>query len=136
MIDPATKVDQAVELQELKHEPDATSVRGVSLAGLALVTLIAIGLGSSAVAVRQLSGVWSHVGADDAWKHQGTDPGVVPHQAYERLQIQASEKKLLEQYRWHDKAQGTASIPIDRAIELMSQRKLQTNWPVSDEVSP
>ncbi len=136
MIDPATKADQAERLHELKHEPDATSVRGVTLSGLVLVTIITLGICISAVAIRQLSSVWSHVGADDEWKQQATDPGVVPHQAYDRLQIQASEKKLLEQYRWDDKAQGTASIPIDRAIELMSQRKLQTNWPVSDEVSP
>ncbi|MCA9156734.1 MAG: hypothetical protein KDA51_16860 [Planctomycetales bacterium] len=136
MIEPAAKIDQAPELRELQHEPDATSVRGVTLSGLALVTIIALGIGISAVAIRQLSSRWSQVSADSQWNQQETNPGVVSHQAYDRLQIQASEKKLLEQYRWHDRAQGTASIPIDRAIELMSQRKLQTNWPVSDEVSP
>ena len=136
MIEPAAKVDQAQELRELQNEPDATSVRGVTLSGLALLTIIALGIGISAVAIRQLSSSWSDVGADRQWKQQQTDPGVVPHQAYDRLRIQASEKELLEQYRWHDQAQGTASIPIDRAIELMSQRNLQTSWPVPDEVSP
>lgn len=136
MIDGATKIDQAEELRELKHEPDATSARGVTLSGLALVTIIALGLGISAVAIRQLSSVWSHVGADAEWKQQETAPGVVPYQAYDRLQIQASEKKLLEEYRWQDEARGTASIPIERAIELMTQRKLQTNWSVPAEVSP
>lgn len=136
MTDAASKFEQAEELRELKHEPDATSVRSVSLAGMALMTIIALGIGISAVAVRQLSIKWSRVGAESEWKQQQTDPGVVPYQAYDRLQIQAFEKKLLEQYRWQDKARGTASIPIDRAIELMTQRELQTNWSVLAEESP
>lgn len=136
MIDPAHQVRLADESPELKHEPDATSARGVSLAGLALVALIALGIGTSAVAVRQLSSVWSHTSADSQWEQQQTGPGVVPYQAYARLQIQATEKKLLEQYRWQDKSQGTASIPIDRAIELMAHRKLQTNWSLPAEESP
>lgn len=136
MSDQAPTNDRIQSSNHGHHEPDTISVRAMTLAGGGLFALILLATGGVAVALQQLGNFGSHIDADRQWKLQATSPGVVPGQAYDRLKIQAAESARLQQYRWQDKTRGIASVPIDRAIELMTQAKLQVDWPTTVEVEP
>ncbi len=43
--------------------------------------------------------------------------------------LRAAEKKILEGYSWVDREAGVARIPIERAMEILAQRKGQRGAP-------
>jgi hypothetical protein len=51
------------------------------------------------------------------------------------LQLRAEEDAQLRNYRWVDRQAGIASIPIDRAMDLLAQRGLKTGGPATTQSS-
>ena len=43
--------------------------------------------------------------------------------------MRLEENAILNNYGWIDRSAGIARIPIERAMELMSERKLQSRSP-------
>ncbi len=117
------------------HEPDAVNVRAMALIGLGLLSLVLIAVVGVALAFRSFVPDPPLVTAEKQWQRQNTNPGVVPNQAFDRQRIQANEQALLSRYRWLDKEHRAAQIPIERAIEMMAQRRLQVQWPRSQQAA-
>jgi hypothetical protein len=70
----------------------------------------------------------------------GQIPGNLPQPPQPRLQVaprlsadrlHADEQKKLDGYGWIDPGQGVVSIPIERAMRLISERGL-AGWPSSN----
>lgn len=118
------------------HEADNVSVRVMATIGLGFLIFVIVASGSVALAFKWLDADSTLVSAEVVVKRQLTGPGVHPNQAEERRQIQASEDALLNQYGWQNQQHDVARIPIDRAIELMAERKLKTGWSKQSEVKP
>jgi hypothetical protein len=74
----------------------------------------------------------------------GQIPGNLPQPPQPRLQIaprltanrlHASEQKQLDGYSWIDPRQDVVSIPIERAMRLISERGI-TGWPSASDRPP
>lgn len=51
------------------------------------------------------------------------------------LQMRAEEDAQLHNYGWVDRQAGIATIPIDRAMDLLAQRGLKTGGPATTQSS-
>ena len=117
---------------EIKHEPDTTSVPLMTSAGLGLLFLVLGAVVVAALVFRFVLPDRNLISAEKKAGEQSLTPGVQPNQAYERQQTQIEQRRVLSEFYWQNKEQGLASIPIEQAITIMAQRKLRTNWPVVD----
>ena len=62
-------------------------------------------------------------------------PRLQPNPAIDLAQYQAAQKAKLNSYGWIDKQTGIIHIPIERAMELISQRGLPTRGPGTQNAS-
>ena len=117
------------------HEPDAVSVRWTEIIGLGLLGLVLFISVTLALAFRMFVPNPSATPGELA-RLENSAPGVKPNQAYDRQRIQAAERDTLNHYGWQDQSNGVVRIPIDRAIELMAERKLHVDWPKVEQAAP
>ena len=129
MVSSEHRNDQHPEFGEavrLGHEPLTISIKGLVIgtagilllvgASLVLMYWLAIGLESrDTVSAREVPLEWTQ-------EDLPPQPHVQPNHHYELEQLTRANEKLLESYGWIDKQQGVARIPVDRAIELLSER--------------
>ena len=70
-------------------------------------------------------GMFRHFAARRAFptesRREFTGPRLVVNQAQDMEKLRASEDASLNSYGWVDREQGIVRIPIDRAIELLSE---------------
>jgi hypothetical protein len=110
----------------------------VVLSGLGLVVLVAAGFGAAA---------WAYTGAmvrtaDDrpaSLALQGPTqaaPHLQVRPADELMQLRAREESQLHSYDWIDRKQGLVRIPIERAIELLDERRLPARDTNSEDNTP
>ena len=118
--------------EKLKHEPDTTSIPIMSASAAGLLMLMFCVVGVVALGFPLLVPKNPMPSADAVAQQQQLTPGVQPHQAFQRLQLQAEQRQLLQEFGWHDKSQRLARIPIEQAIKIMANRQLQTNWAAVD----
>jgi hypothetical protein len=52
------------------------------------------------------------------------------------LKLRAQEDAILTSYAWVDKKAGVARIPIDRAIEIVTERGLPPSKPMPPAAAP
>lgn len=117
------------------HEPDTVSIRWMESIGLGMLALVVVLIVTVALAFRVfVPNVRSKT--EELARLENMAPGVKPNQAYDRQQIQAAERETLKQYDWQDQKQGIVRIPIERAIELMADRKLHVDWPKEEKPTP
>ena len=111
------------------HELDRLPASKIILSSLAAVGLLA----------SVLLGFWiaSHFLAPTGTRKSlsllffGGNPAahhVRPDQAQRRRNQQAQQAKHLQNYGGIDPTSNTARVPIDRAIELMAERRMQPPW--------
>ena len=117
------------------HEPDAVSVRWMEFIGLGMLGLVIFILVTVALAFRVFVPTVRST-PDELARLENMAPGVKPNQAYDRQRIQAAEREMLNHYGWQDHKQGIVRIPIERAIELMAERKLRVDWPKDEKATP
>lgn len=117
--------------QSRGHQPDKVATGFITLIGLGFLGLVLVSLFFLAMLQRWLAPTQPPQDVDAAWKDAQTAPGVEPNQAYERTRYQAALDERLQSYGWEDQQRSKAHIPIDRAIEIMADRKLQTDWSAS-----
>ncbi|MEO8494580.1 MAG: hypothetical protein ABI614_05895 [Planctomycetota bacterium] len=115
------------------HEPDAVSVRWMAGIGLGLLAVVIAAAAGIALAFKVLVPPAPLITADKEAREQLMTPGVQPNQAYDRQRIEAEERAMLSHYGWQDQEHRMARIPIERAMELMAQRKLQPGWQELDQ---
>lgn len=118
------------------HEPDTVSVRGMALAGLGLLLLIFLSAGAIALAFKWIVPTGPLVTTNQQARRERMTPGVEPNQAYVRERIESAEREALSSYGWQDKEHSIVRIPIQRAMELMAERKLQVKWPNQEQEPP
>jgi len=54
-------------------------------------------------------------------------PRLLINQTLDMQEFRASQQSVLDSYGWVDRDHGVVRIPIDRAIDLLAQRGLETN---------
>lgn len=114
---------------ERGYSPDAVWTRTVAGLGVGLLLLAVLIMFGISIAFRTLLPEAQLQDAGKEWRMQHHAPGVEPNQAYSRQRILADENASLRQYAWSDEEHKFAQIPIERAIEIMADRKLQVQWP-------
>jgi hypothetical protein len=122
---------------ERGHEPDAVNSRLVVLSGGGLVLLVALVLLLMFGTLRFLK----------FEEQTGRAPSRVPAMEMtvevplsadlpaELRQLRQSEEQQLNQYRWIDRRDGIAKIPIDRAMEIVAKNGLAPASSESEETS-
>lgn len=119
------------------HEAPSVNVRAIWLAGVALVVTIVVSLVLMDLLMSYLS-----AGAEPpkeamapvAMPLAGTAPPLNPDQSAELQALRVKESAWLHQYAWIDEPAGVARIPIDRAMEIISQSGLPpTTGPSNSE---
>jgi hypothetical protein len=114
------------------HETSAIAMRAVAWSGIGLVATIVVSL----VLVWELLSMFSQqekVAADSGTTDtvRAMQPSRLPdapelevNQAVALGQLRSRERALLDEYAWLDRQAGIARIPIERAIEIVSQNGL------------
>ena len=100
---------------------------GFTLLASVVVILLCIALWLKLVIPRR-----ALVDAATQWTFVQAGAGVHPNQAYDRMRLEAAAQRRLNSYGWLDSQHLAAHIPIDRAIEQMTAKKLQMKWPESE----
>ncbi|HEX2473185.1 MAG TPA: hypothetical protein VHK01_00480 [Lacipirellulaceae bacterium] len=109
------------ELSPIGHEPIETDVRAVwrtaaVITGVVLATFVLIvGMMKLFTSVNGSSGSSYAAKPDLKWAEQNT-----------LQQLRDEERILLNEYKWIDRTAGVARIPVDRAMEIISQHGLPT----------
>jgi hypothetical protein len=119
-----------IDNPEVKHETTDVDVRSVMFFGIGLVMLCV-------VSFALLVGVFKYFEAREAAKQPPLRPGInldvrrlppeprlQPAPIADLQDMRSAEDKILNGYGWIDQSNGVARIPIDRAIDLLSQRGL------------
>lgn len=107
------------------HEPEALNIPGIWGAIGGVLLLLAISVGCVEYFFHWFSADAPPKHAGEVWRMQQTSPGVAPNQAYDRERLQSRETHILNSYAWQDPEQHRARIPIERAMQLLSERGLQ-----------
>ncbi len=111
------------------HEPSKLAVRTIAITGISLFLVAACGMGIVALVLKSKTQLPADTStASEEWKHGATDPGVQPNQAAERQRFAQRNQERLRSYGWANDEHSAARIPIERAMEIMAEHKLQVNW--------
>jgi hypothetical protein len=95
-------------------------------------------LGASACVVLMLAAIWG-LNAIYDWQvpnrtlpapEQFPSPRVQTHQAEERQDLLAAQRRQLTGYAWADQNKTLVRIPIERAMEIIAQRAAQAYAPL------
>jgi hypothetical protein len=100
------------------HMADDVSARGVLLAALAIGGGIAVSIGAAFLLVHEAS-VPVAVQPPDIASATKLQPAPAPDFAA----YIAEKRNLLKRYAWVDRERGVVRIPIERAMEILSQRQ-------------
>lgn len=114
------------------HEPNAVSVRAIRISGVGLLVLII-------ATFFLILGMWQLLAGTPEWPTDAardadltdvhldlppTVPQLNPDQSVELDRLRAAEQKMLNEYGWVNAQHEEARIPIERAIEIVSQTGL------------
>jgi hypothetical protein len=118
-------VPERKKYEESDFRPRTIAVFFASLAILAVVTLLLM-----AWALRAFSGgqAVTQTSAPEAGRLQ-PGPRLQVSPSEDLKEMRAMEDLQLDSYRWVDPEAGIASIPIDRAMELVVKRGLPVKQP-------
>ncbi|HQX49943.1 MAG TPA: hypothetical protein PLR25_08550 [Planctomycetaceae bacterium] len=123
-----------VEAVRQGHESSTLAVRAVAVTGVAIFLVAVCALGIVAMVMKSKPKLPADIlSASEQWKRDVTDPGVQLNQAVERRQLAEKNDQRLNSYGWENDDHSTARIPIDRAMEIMADRKLEVAWPASEK---
>ncbi|KAA0131552.1 hypothetical protein FYZ48_25765 [Gimesia chilikensis] len=111
--------------QDHSPEPEGLNSLGIWGATGGILLMLLICLGVIKLTIHQFSTGFPLEHADQAWQQQQSSPGVAPNQAYDRQRQQSREAQILDSYAWQDAEHQRARIPLERAIELLSEQGLQ-----------
>ncbi|MCA9109641.1 MAG: hypothetical protein KDA52_06820 [Planctomycetaceae bacterium] len=119
--------DPALEAaREQGHEGDGLHVRTIVITAVSLFLLAVVSLGIVSLIMRSRSQAdASHTTAAEEWRAQAVDPGVTPDQTAMRTAAERQLQQQLSSYAWQDSDHKFARIPIERAMSLLAERKLQ-----------
>jgi hypothetical protein len=131
----STKSDNGQTNPEVTYEKRDVNTRTI----LIFVSVLFVVLAITLVSMRGLFGYFSAT--------QNLGPGASPFDNSRALpptprlqvdpgadldQVRGTQEEMLNSYGWVDKASGTVHVPIDRAMDLLIERKL----PVRENASP
>ena len=114
-----------------QHRENRTDARGIIFTAIGLVALLAVAMSSAIGVVVWLGGQARGPEAavpETILARPQIGPGVMPNQALGREEREAQQKKVLNQYAWRSDSDAVATIPIDRAMEILAERNLDTSW--------
>jgi hypothetical protein len=114
----STSTEQAVT-RRIDHEPSSLSAAAAAAMMGGMLFLIVAALLISWIALDGFSNVSAVTRSVTFPK-----PGVEPNQAFERLEVQQRDQKALWSYGRAEREPGFATIPIDRAMELLKEEHL------------
>lgn len=118
------------------HEPDNLStlwISGVTIGMLSLILIVSLGL---LVAVNHMIPHQPIGSGEHQWDMPRSGAGVIPNQALERRRLQSEQLRWLQSFGWQDPERTIVHIPMDRAIDMMIERKLETNWTEGSKTIP
>jgi hypothetical protein len=104
---------------EERHESQEPSLRGLSVAGLVLITAViaavAVGLG--------LMSLFGGFSRPLARAQHGTmpEPHLQPHPLIDRARYEARQRATLTEYTWVDRHAGIVRIPINSAMQILAE---------------
>ncbi len=113
----------------LGHEPETMDTRTVAMLVVGLLAIVIFALVIVGLGFRWFVPYSAKENAGQQWQNQRGNPGVEANQKYDRQELQANERKLLDGYGWQDEQRTVARIPIIRAMKLMVERELEVDWP-------
>jgi hypothetical protein len=111
--------EHADELNSLGHEPIETDVRAVWRTGAVIAGVV---IASYVLIIGLMKWFTAIEGGPPANYAAMTNPNWEEQNPLQQLRVR--ERQLLNKYEWVDPATGVARIPVDRAIEIVSQSGL------------
>lgn len=107
-------------MPEERHEPQEPSARGLAVAGLVLFAAIIVAVAVS-LGLMSLFGGFSAPLAR-AEHRTMPEPHLQPHPLADRARYEARQRGMLTHYAWVDRGAGIVRIPIDRAMQILTER--------------
>ena len=113
--------------ERLGHQPDVVNVPRILVIGVVLAAIVFVSMygmvvlfevGQNEIA-EQLPD-WAVLPNEE----QTVGPELNPDQSADLRKLRERHEKMLSSYGWVDEEQGVAHIPIDRAIEVLTENPL------------
>src|SRR5207302_9292224 len=106
------------------HESDVVDIRRILVLGIAAIAIIAGCVIASTLLERVLSSSYGReIPAPASIRPPAISEPVLQVSPGSDLDaLRASKRAALEEYRWIDHRQGVVQIPIERAMQLISER--------------
>lgn len=112
------------------HEPLSISIKWVAITTLGLALLIGLTIWAMIPLTRALSPRDAAEQVESFVELPVEAPqrtvGLNPNQAQDRLAREDEQREWLGEYAWLDQQEQVARIPIERAMEIVRERGLQT----------
>jgi len=115
------------------HQPDAIDARRIVQVALVLVITLAVCIAASVWIAHGLARHYARPPAVQPAALPATaGPPLQPDPATDLAQFRAQKEAVLHGYRWIDRAQGIARIPIDDAMRIIAQRSAASPGTAAD----
>jgi hypothetical protein len=105
---------------EERHESQEPSLRGLSVAGLVLISAI---IAAVAICLGLMS-VFGGFSRPLARAEHTTmpEPRLQPHPLADRARYEAQQRAILTRYTWVDRGAEIVRIPVERAMQILAER--------------
>lgn len=111
---------------EVRHEPPGVNVRLLLLTTLGLVGLTLGALGIVSLLFSTEGSPPASESSQRAAQSAAVSAPLDVNQRSHRVNYEAGQRRLLENYGWVDRQSGVARIPIDRAMRLIVEGQQAT----------
>jgi hypothetical protein len=120
------------------HEPIGANVRAIAQTGAGLVVVVVIAFVITAGLMKYYAALDTTSHGAPASEQAPRSPGIPelnPKQPVELRDVREREQRMLEGYRWIDRAAGVARIPISEAMKIIAAEGLPETPPPSNKGS-
>lgn len=117
-------LDKSDAPESAKHQADRVSVAGVVRVGIGLTIMVVLSMVGMVLLFRGLDAAIETELPGYATRPQDVQippPQLDPAQSSQLQELRTEHRRILNSYEWIDKESGIARIPIDRAMELVTE---------------
>jgi hypothetical protein len=119
--------ETAARARRRKHEPGDVDARPIILVAAGLAAILVLVAAASLGSYRLLRP--DRAGETPAAPAEVPAPRLQSAPASDLVALRRQKNAMLDEYRWIDRQGGVVRIPIDRAMQLLSERDVRATAP-------